>query len=110
MQVGDQMNEPIMCERCCNTFVIRLQEKKHGKGITETYFTCPHCNEHYISYVTNADIRRKQREIRKLYETLPTITDQAKYKKTLNKIRDKKAILDPQMVDLKNKIQAKTLS
>ncbi|KNE19660.1 hypothetical protein [Virgibacillus pantothenticus] len=98
------MNEPIMCDKCSNTFVIQLQEKKHGKGITETYFTCPHCNEHYTSYATDADIRRKQREIKKMYETLPNITDRKQYSKTLEKIHNKKSNLDPKMIELKNKI------
>lgn len=98
------------CDHCHKPFNIQAKEKKHGKGITETYFTCPHCNHRYTAFVTNAEIRKRQREIRQLSDTLPTITDMKKYQVVMQKINKKKAALEPLMQELKNKVQAKALT
>ncbi len=102
--------QTVDCGQCHEAFSISLREKKHGKGITETYFTCPHCEARYTAFVTNAEIRRRQREIRKLHDSLTTITDFQKYQDVLQKIKDRESKLEPLMKDLKNKIQAKALT
>lgn len=104
------MTNTVSCDKCGKSFTIKPQEKKHGNGIKETYFRCTHCNERYTAYVTDANIRKKQRDIKKLYETLPTITDQRKYQERMQEIRDKKAKLEPLMNELKNKINKKALT
>lgn len=98
------------CDHCHKPFNIQPKEKKHGKGITETYFVCPHCEHRYTAFVTNAEIRKRQREIRQLSDSLPTITDIQKYQDTMQKINKMKAALQPLMQELKNKIQAKALN
>lgn len=99
----------VTCDKCGKEFSIKPHEKKHGKGIIETYFNCPHCNEHYTAYVTNAAIRSKQREIKKLGDQLHTITDMEKYNKAFARYRKMKQELEPKMNQLKNKIQSKVI-
>ncbi|QBP07000.1 hypothetical protein [Virgibacillus phage Mimir87] len=94
----------VSCDKCGKSFTIKPQEKKHGNGIKETYFRCTHCNERYTAYVTDADIRKKQRDIKKLGDRLHTITDVDEYNKAFNKYKQMQAKLEPLMNELKNKI------
>jgi len=103
------MDNIVRCDVCDKQFVIKPQLKKHGQGIQETYFTCPHCDEHYTAVVTNAEIRKRQREIKQLGDQLHTITDQEKYLKVMNKYQQKKAELEPMMNQLKYQIEKKAL-
>jgi hypothetical protein len=50
------------CDECKRDFPIKLRTRKNN-GIEENFFTCPHCKKNYVSFVTNKEIRRKQREI-----------------------------------------------
>ncbi|MBS4198601.1 hypothetical protein KHA93_02925 [Bacillus sp. FJAT-49732] len=106
----------VSCDNCHKNFTIKPQEKKHGKGITETYFTCPHCDARYTAFVTNADIRKRQREIRQLHESVQQHVkdfadgriNEQDYKQTIGKINEKinkkKAELEPMMKEMKNKV------
>lgn len=110
------------CDHCHKPFNIQPKEKKHGKGITETYFICPHCKHRYTSFVTNAEIRKRQREIRQLHESVNKPAkdfaagriSQPEYVQVIGeineKINKKKAALEPMMQELKNKVQAKALT
>lgn len=49
--------KPCQCTNCEKMFVIDLQEKDHGKGITETFFSCSFCNHRYLVIITNRTIR-----------------------------------------------------
>ncbi|WP_342510963.1 hypothetical protein MKY34_12305 [Sporosarcina sp. FSL K6-1522] len=104
------MSKPavVRCDNCMTPFTIQPKEKKHGNGIVETYFHCPKCNERFTSFATNAVIRRKQREIKKLYDLLPTIMDIGKYKDMLHKIQGLKSELEPMMKELKGKVMRKS--
>ena len=59
----------IYCNECDKKIDIKLKEKKHGNGVTETYFTCRNCKVRYTAFVLNADARRMQREIKGLHHT-----------------------------------------
>ena len=98
----------VRCDNCMTPFTIQPKEKKHGNGIVETYFHCPKCNERFTSFATNAVIRRKQREIKKLYDRLPTITDVGEYKDVLHKIHGLESELEPMMQKLKDKVMRKS--
>lgn len=108
----------VECDHCHRTITIRPKEKKHGKGIVETYFVCPHCQHRYTAFVTNAEVRKKQREIRQLHESVNKPAkeftagriDKHEYKQAIDKIHKKKAELEPLMQELKNKVQAKALT
>lgn len=93
----------VHCDDCKKHFDIKLKEKKRGNGIVESYFICPHCDKHYTAFVTDAVVRRKQREIKKLYESLSTITDIQKYQDRQSIIEEKKQELQPLMSALKDK-------
>jgi DNA-binding transcriptional regulator GbsR (MarR family) len=60
----------VPCDQCKEDFPIVLKEKKHGKGIIETYFICPHCSHRYSSAFTNTRARKCQRQIRKLWDEI----------------------------------------
>ena len=56
----------VNCDQCKKNFPIQPKEKKHGQGIKEIYFVCTHCKTRYTAYVTDQEVRRMQRQIRKL--------------------------------------------
>ncbi|KMY49561.1 hypothetical protein AC625_08385 [Peribacillus loiseleuriae] len=51
--------QPCRCTNCQQMFAIDLKEKDHGKGITETFFSCSFCNHRYLVTVTNRTIRNR---------------------------------------------------
>lgn len=57
-------------ERCKKIFEIKLRKKKHTVSIIESYFLCPHCKMRYSSHITDQDIRKRQRDMRKYREEL----------------------------------------
>lgn len=57
-------------ERCKKKFDIKLRKKKHSVSIVESFFLCPHCKARYSSHVTDQDIRKRQRDMRKYREEL----------------------------------------
>lgn len=60
------------CDAGCNkAFTItKLRNKKMIDDIQKTFFTCPHCKHEYVSYYTNAESLKLQREMRKLHKTI----------------------------------------
>lgn len=56
----------VYCNECNTDFAIVPKKKKHGQGIQETYFTCPECSFHYTAFITDANVRKIQREVRQL--------------------------------------------
>lgn len=70
----------VVCDDCNKKFEIKkLKEKKHPKGVVETYFKCPHCQKKYIAFVTDQEARKTQHQIKKLYASLPQIKDLGDY-------------------------------
>lgn len=55
------------CNKCLEEFTVNPKEKKYSRGIREVYFICPHCNERYTSFYTNAKVRRLQGDLNHLY-------------------------------------------
>lgn len=60
----------VHCDNCQKEFTIAVKEKKHSKGIVETYFKCPHCSHRYSGAFTNARARKCQKQIRKLWDEI----------------------------------------
>ncbi|USK56563.1 hypothetical protein LIS82_08865 [Cytobacillus solani] len=60
----------VNCTGCQKDFDITLKEKKHGKGIIETYFVCPHCSTRFSAAFTNTRSRKIQKQIRKLWDEI----------------------------------------
>src|SRR5690625_1801372 len=95
--------QSVQCDECNRYFKINLKEKKHGRGVIETYFTCPCCEKVYTAFVTDAIVRRRQREIKRLYEKFNKINDVNDRIKMQREIEQKKRRLKPLMDELKNK-------
>ncbi|MES1038961.1 hypothetical protein [Peribacillus simplex] len=55
------------CDNCKLNFVVTLQEKKHGKGIRESFFTCTHCQTKFFVFITDDYIRQHQNKLKKIY-------------------------------------------
>lgn len=85
----------VVCDKCNKEFKIVLKTRKLPLGVEEVYFKCTHCNEKYVSYYTDESIRKKQREINKMYEEIAKITD---------KINKTKAETKSDMEELKKKM------
>src|SRR5690625_317798 len=95
----------VQCDKCQKYFDIKQREKKHGRGIVETYFTCPHCKAKYTAFVLNAEARRLQREIKGLTQkqfTASTEEEREHAAKDLIKSKEKLARL---MEELKKQIR-----
>ncbi|MBO0962007.1 hypothetical protein J1P26_20075 [Neobacillus sp. MM2021_6] len=65
----------VTCDECEKEFPIHLREFEHPahkfKGyVIETYFRCAHCGHKYISYVTDKQARKMQKDIRQLHEQI----------------------------------------
>ena len=54
-----------LCDAGCGkTFETNgFQLAKLEKGVEKTYFTCTHCHREYVSFYTDAEIRRLQKEM-----------------------------------------------
>lgn len=52
----------VNCDTCKKDFNIDIKIEKYDGGIEKVHFHCPHCNQEYISYFTNAEIRKKQKK------------------------------------------------
>lgn len=96
----------VHCDECKKHFDIKLKEKKRGNGIVEFYFTCPHCDKHYTAFVTDAVVRRKQREIKRMHDELNELSKTnniPEYNNVLHRMLAKKEKLKPLMDELKRK-------
>lgn len=94
----------IHCDECDKKFAIKLKEKKHGKGVTETYFVCPHCKSRYTAFVLNADARRMQREIKGLHHTSVTASSEQERAEAVVKMGETKRKLKVLMDELKGRL------
>lgn len=108
----------VTCDQCSKTFPIQSREKKHGKGIRETFFNCPYCMKHYTAFVTDAECREMQRKIRVLRASMTKPAndfrdkkiDEEEYKKQIDKVYAKidkhKSVLEIRMSELKQKVSS----
>ena len=64
------MANTVTCDECRKEFNMKIIEKPHGKGLIETYFNCPHCQQRYNVSVTDAQARQEQKQINKLNDEL----------------------------------------
>jgi DNA-binding transcriptional regulator GbsR (MarR family) len=80
------------CDNCKLTFEVKLQEKNHGKGIRESFFTCTHCQTKFFAFITDDYIRQHQNKLKKIYK-----------KGTVNHIDDFNREID----DIKKKIETR---
>ncbi len=96
------LEEQVYCKKCLGSFEAVLEEKKLGKGIEEVYFTCPNCSEYQLVSITDAECRRRQREIKRLYEGITAEIGSKEYEKSTKFVEQKKLELEPLMERVKN--------
>lgn len=77
-----------------------LEVAKLGSGIEKTYFSCPQCGKEYVAFYTDADIRKKQGEMRELQARY----HKSKKVKVLRKIQKLQAEIGRDMDKLKARI------
>lgn len=92
------MSKKAICNKGCQKefIVSEFKTEKLEGGIEKTFFTCPHCLFEYVSFYTNAEIRKLQEKIRKVLKKTadPTkgyasmVKQEKKIQKEVKKIRD----------------------
>jgi transcription initiation factor IIE alpha subunit len=93
------------CDKCNKYFEVQIKLRKPDRGIEEHYFNCSHCGEKYISYYTNKNIRRKQKEVRALYDKLSKLKSDEQQQKLFEKIANLKALMKAEMDQLRSEYQ-----
>lgn len=53
-----------ICNYCDKETAVEFEERKHPRGLRETYFRCNRCGEHYTCFVTDARVRRLHKEVK----------------------------------------------
>ncbi|MEV2478355.1 transglycosylase [Paenibacillus larvae] len=69
--------------------ISRLKAKRLRDGIEKNYFTCPHCSKEYVSYYTDAAIRKEQKrllDIEKKHKQTRKIELKEEYKRKYKKL------------------------
>lgn len=80
----------VNCDHCKQDFEINTNTRKVDRDIELVFFTCPHCNQEYQSYFTNAKIRTRQTDIKKLYLKLRTVKTKEQLDSLYERIEDLK--------------------
>lgn len=94
----------VRCDECNKHFTItNLKEKKHPKGIVETYFKCSACKKKYVAFVTNQQIRKLQLKLRNLRAGLSKISEQEHYNNKLREIESMQKTIEARMNELKER-------
>ncbi|MFJ5716545.1 hypothetical protein [Neobacillus sp. NPDC093127] len=97
----------VTCDECEKEFTIHLREFEHPahrfKGyVIETYFRCTNCGHKYISFVTDKQARKMQKEIKRFHEQIKkksyTGLSEEVYKKAID---DQYVVLEKMKSELK---------
>lgn len=75
------------CNKCENEFDIDVQSRVLYDDVKEMFFVCPSCSELYSVTVSNADIRKKIKQIQKA-TTNGNVNRMKKLKRQVNKMID----------------------
>ncbi|MGE6718712.1 hypothetical protein ACQKGD_15230 [Peribacillus frigoritolerans] len=89
------------CDNCKLTFVVTLQEKNHGKGVIESFFTCTHCQTKFFVFIADDYIRQQQNKLKKIYKKKWTIENTYKYN---HRVDELKLIIEMRMHQLREKV------
>lgn len=73
----------VHCNECNKEFNTEVKIEKYERGIEKIYFNCPYCNQEYIAYFTDENIRRQQAQIRLLQSKI----SKKKLKQLQNKLQ-----------------------
>lgn len=98
------MNNKVICDKCNKKFELKLKTRKLPLNIIETYFTCPHCKEKYVSYYTDESIREKQKKINKMWEEYRQLREPDAIADMAIKIMEFKAEIKKDMEELRRRM------
>lgn len=100
----------VICDECEKEFPIHLREFEHPahkiKGyVIETYFRCTHCGHKYISFVTDRQARKMQKDIKRFHQLIKkqnyTGLSEVEYKKAID---DQYGVLEKMKAELKGRM------
>lgn len=78
---------------------------KIGRGIKRHLLVCPRCKAEYTSYYTNAEIRKQQSRISKLYNAIRMTTNKSLLEQHQKKIDSIRADLERDMSQLRIEVE-----
>ncbi len=100
-------NQKCVCDQCGTTFIIRFCSRvmKIGSGIKRHLLVCPSCKAEYTSYYTNAEIRKQQNKIRKLYNAIRLTRNKSLLDQHYKKMDSIRADLERDMNQLRIEVE-----
>lgn len=99
-------HQTCMCDECGTMTLVKGCSKirKHDDGIREHYIKCPRCRTEYTSYYTNADIRRMQQKVKKLFALRRNLNKESAIDLYTKKIKVAQTELQAAMLQLKEEM------
>ncbi|WP_096269494.1 FlxA-like family protein [Paucisalibacillus globulus] len=96
------MTKPLtgLCDFCGKITDIKFKVEKYPNKLEETYFECEFCHFHFTCFVTDAWVRKKQKEIKNLRTSLGITTEQLEEKQ--EKINSRMKLLKQQIAKKKS--------
>lgn len=100
-------NQTCVCDQCGTTFIIKScsRIRKIGEGIKQHLLVCPRCKAEYTSYYTNAEIRKQQNKISKLYNAIRMTRNKSLLEQHQKKIDSIRADLERDMSQLRIEVE-----
>lgn len=95
------------CDHCGTIFIVKYcsRIKKIGRGIKRHLLVCPGCKAEYTSYYTNAEIRKQQSKISKLYNAIRMTRNKSLLEQHQKKIDSIRADLERDMSHLRIEVE-----
>ncbi|MEN7348296.1 transglycosylase [Bacillus pumilus] len=95
------------CDQCGTIFIVKYcsRIKKIGRGIKRHLLVCPGCKAEYTSYYTNAEIRKQQNKIRKLYNAIRMTRNKSLLDQHYKKMDSIRAVLERDMNQLRVEVE-----
>ncbi|WP_348223957.1 transglycosylase [Bacillus subtilis] len=99
-------HQTCMCDECGTMLLVKgcSKVRKHDDGIREHYIKCPRCRTEYTSYYTNADIRRMQQKVKKLFALRATMKKETAFDLYTKKLKEAQKKLEAPMLRLKEEM------
>ena len=100
-----------ICDKCRSEFKVHLKVDKKG-DVHKTHFICPHCDTDYPAGYTNSEIRRLQKELRKLrngFVRAGREGNKSKFEKLERKYNEIKKIVSEKMDRLKDEVERRNV-
>ncbi|MER3121688.1 transglycosylase [Bacillus altitudinis] len=100
-------NQQCVCDQCGITFIIKSCSRimKIGRDIKRHLLVCPGCKAEYTSYYTNAEIRKQQNKISKLYNAIRMTRNKSLLDQYYKKIDSIQADLERDMNQLRIEVE-----